>query len=193
MTETEFKARNGAWTPWAQVLCVECDYAALKDSPRAQHYARRFKVVAAMKRTEEVPCPNGNLLGVCDNCHCECWVRSDVALLQQVGFKTSELDWEGPFGWTLQQTGGMCAALVFSTETHEIVVTAMDGDIFVGEYPQPVEEWANPRRSWQSESLYRDDALRPTGDLTAMVEQCTRKVIEFVNNPLPDAKAPEAP
>lgn len=30
------KARNGVWTPWAQILCVECDYTALKDGPRAQ-------------------------------------------------------------------------------------------------------------------------------------------------------------
>jgi len=185
MTTSDTKARNGVWTPWAQVLCVECEYAALKDSPRAQHYGKRLKAVAAMNRTEEVGHPEGHLIGSCDNCHCTCWVRDDVALLQQVGFKSSDLDWEGPFGWELQQTGGMCAALVFSTETHEIVVTAMDGEFFVGEYKQPVEEWNDPIRSWQSESLYRGDAMKPTGDLAALVDQCARKVIEFVHQPAP--------
>ena len=100
------KARNGVWTPWAQVLCVECDYLGLKDSPRAPHYDKHLKAVAAMNRTEEVPQPEGDQLGACNTCHCTCWVRKDVALIQQVGFKAAELDWEGPFGWALEQTGG---------------------------------------------------------------------------------------
>ena len=177
------KARNGVWTPWAQVLCVECDYAALKDGPRAKHYDKHLKAVAAMNRTEEVDQPDGHQLGQCNTCHCACWVRDDVALLQQVGFKSSDLDWEGPFGWALQQTGGMCAALVFTADDREIVVTAMDSSFFIGEYKPPVEEWNNPNRSWESDSLYQDNEMKPAAELAVLVEACARKVIEFVHNP----------
>lgn len=97
MSAEPTKARNGVWTPWAQVLCVECDYAGLKNSPRAQHYPKHLQVVAAMNRTEEVARPEGHELGICNNCQCPCWTRTDVALLQQVGFRSSDLDWEGPF------------------------------------------------------------------------------------------------
>lgn len=182
---TTAQARLGVWTPWALVLCVECDYVALKDGPRAQHHASRLKTLAKTKRTEEVICPDGHLIAQCDTCHCACWVRDDVALLQQVGYKSSDLDWEGPFGWTLQQTGGMCAALVFSTETAEIVVTAMDGEFFIGEYKQPVEEWVDPHRMWKSASLYvsddRGSAMKNGAALEALVEESVRKVIEFVS------------
>ena len=180
-TETA-KARHGAWAPWAQVLCVECEYASLKGGSRGESYPRRLKAVATMARTVEVEKPEGNLLGSCSECRCACWVRDDVALLQQVGFKSSDLDWEGPFGWALQQTGGMCAALVFTADDREIVVTAMDGSFYIGEYTPPVEEWNNPNRSWESESLYRDDEMKAQGDLDALIEQCARKVIEFVRN-----------
>ncbi len=182
------KARNGVWTPWAEVLCVECDYAALKASPRAQHYEKHLKTVAAMDRTAEVERPDGHELGVCNECQRPCWTRTDVALLQQVGFRSSDLDWEGPFGWALQQTGGMCCSLVFQTDTREIVVTAMDGYFFIGEYRRipddsNEEPWMDAIRTWQSESLYADDELKSSTDLGALADQCARKVIEFVRNP----------
>lgn len=173
-------ARNGVWTPWAEVLCVECDYAALKDSPRAQQYSKHFDVVSAMERTVEVTRPDGDLQGVCNACRCNCWVRQDVALLQQVGFQASELDWEGPFGWTLKQTGGMCAALVFTAEGREIVVSAMDGEFFVGEYANTSSEHI---RMWMSSSLYEGDELKDTHALTAMVEECAQQVLAFLRSP----------
>jgi len=184
-TTTEIKARNGVWTPWAEVLCVECDYAALKNSPRAQHYAKRLAAVAAMARTEEVARPEGDLMGVCNDCRCKCWVRKDVALLQQVGYKASELDWEGPFGWSLEQTGGMCAALVFATEGREIVVTAMDGEFFVGEYENTDDEderWSTHIRTWTSASLYEGDELKDASALAVLVDACARQVIAFVRS-----------
>jgi hypothetical protein len=188
MTSTPITARNGVWTPWAQVLCVECDYVALKANMRtpAEHYAKHFQVVAAMDRTAEVGRPDGQLLGTCNTCHCSCWVRFDVALLQQVGFKTSELDWEGPFGWALEQTGGMCAALVFSTDDREIVVSAMDGTFFVGEYAvasEDDERWMDPIRTWQSETFDESsnlDSFDARGPLANFVDQCARQVINFV-------------
>jgi len=182
------KARNGVWTPWSLVLCVECDYAALKDGPRATHYDKHLQAVAAMNRTEEVEHPEGHQLGVCNICHCACWVRNDVALLQQVGFSSSDLDWEGPFSWQLQQTGGMCCALVFQTDDREVVVTAMDGEFFVGEYRRIADDsneepWIDAIRTWQSDSLYRDDEMKPAAELGVMVEACARKAIEFIRNP----------
>lgn len=180
----EIKARNGVWTPWSLVLCVECDYAGLKDGDRAKHYAKHFEAVAKMDRTAAIDRPEGHLIGVCNLCHRKCWVRNDVALLQQVGFKTSDLDWDGPFSWQLEQTGGMCVALVFLTETRRIVVTAMDGEFYVGEYVLADEGWEDQLRSWQSESLYvsdaRDSEMKDAAVLDGLVDECARQVIEFV-------------
>jgi len=179
------KARNGAWTPWAQVLCIECEYTTLKSSSRGQSYATRFKAVTAMARTTEVERPEGLLLASCDECRCSCWARKDVALIQQVGFKSSDLDWEGPFGWALQQTGGMCAALVFQAKGRQIVVTAMDGAFYIGEYAHADgadDSWDQPLRTWESASLYEDDELKSVPALTAMVDECACKVIDFIRN-----------
>ena len=182
------KARQGAWTPWAAVLCVECEYTDLKSGKHGDFYARRLKVVTWMSsRTEEIEQPKGELLGTCTSCMCKCWVRDDVALLQQVGFKSSDLDWEGPYSWALQQTGGMCAALVFSTEGRQIVVTAMDGSFYVGEYAHTDGEedsWDHPLRTWESASLYEDDAMKSAPVLEVMVGECASKAIEFIRNPV---------
>ena len=181
------RARQGAWTPWAAVVCVECEYADLKSSSRGETYARRLKVVEGLDRTLEVERPHDDqLLGSCNECRRPCWVRDDVALLQQVGYKSSDLDWEGPFGWALQQTGGMCAALVLSTEGRQIVVTAMDGEFYIGEYAHTEGEedsWDRPLRTWQSASLYEDNELKSEPALTTIVEECARKAIEFIRNP----------
>lgn len=186
--ETQTRACHGIWTPWARVLCAECDYADLKDTQRWKSYPQRFRTVIAMNRTAVVDQPEGNALATCDACQCPCWARSDVVLLQQVGYKASELDWEGPFGWELEQTGGMCCALVFSTEGREIVVTAMDGEFMVGEYvllkdDEDGDRWIDPLRLWTSASLYADGELKDAAALEAMVEECARKVIEFVRSP----------
>lgn len=183
-------ARNGAWTPWAAVLCVECEHTYLKSSSRGDRYARRLQVVAAMERTAEVEQPEGLLLASCNECRCTCWVRDDVALLQQVGFKSSDLDWEGPFGWALQQTGGMCSALVFTTEGRQIVVTAMDTTFYIGEYAHiegEEDSWDRVLRMWESASLYEDDEMKSVPALTVMVEECARKAIEFIRQPVTTA------
>jgi len=185
------KARNGAWTPWAAVLCVECEYADLKSSSRGEIYARRLQAVTALERAQTVEQPEGDLLGTCNSCRCPCWVRDDVALLQQVGFKASDLNGEGPFGWALQQTGGMCAALVFSTQGRQIVVTAMDGAFYIGEYAHidgEEDSWDRVMRTWESASLYEDDEMKSVAALTVMVEECARKTIEFIREPNPNAE-----
>ncbi len=181
-------ARVGAWTPWASVLCAECDYAALKDSDRARHYARHLGALSTMTRTAEVPCPDGDALATCDTCHCSCWVRDDVALLQRVGFRSSDLDWKGPFGWALEQTGGMCAALVFSTEHRQVVVTAMDGMFLVGEYERGGEEsWSTPLRTWESTPFCRDDEMRPEQEIELLVDECARNALHLVRTGLATA------
>ena len=188
------KARNGAWTPWAAVLCVECEHTDLQSSSRGESYAKRLQFVTALERTRNVEQPEGDLLGTCNSCQCPCWVRDDVALLQQVGFKSSDLDWEGPFGWALQQTGGMCAALVFSTEGRQIVATAMDGAFYLGEYAHidgEEDSWDRALRTWESASLYEDDELKSVAALTAMAEECARKAIEFIRQPAATADPAE--
>ena len=173
--------------PWARVLCVECEHADLKHNSRGEFYAKRLKAVAAMDRAAEVEQPEGLLLATCNECRCACWARDDVALLQQVGFKVSDLDWEGPFGWALQQTGGMCAALVFSTEGRQIVVTAMDGTFYIGEYAHTDGEedsWDRVLRTWESAAFYEDGVMKRASALTVMVEECTHKVIEFIRQPV---------
>lgn len=182
-------ARNGVWTPWAFVLCVECDYVGLKDSGRAETYARHLAALASMDRTKEVDRPDGDLMGVCNVCKCRCWVREDVALIQQVGYRTTELDEDGPFGWNLEQTGGMCAALVYAVEGREIVVTAFDGEFCVGEYAatddEDEERWNEHMRLWTSASFYEDGEMKGAWTLAVLVEECARKVIEFVHSSAP--------
>src|SRR5262245_28165539 len=140
MTTTTL-ARVGVWTPWAQILCVACDYAALKDSSRASHHARHLAALATMDRTAEV-------------------------------------DWKGPFGWELQQTGGMCAALVFSNNTHQVVVTAMDGFFLVGTYLASDTGWENPVGGrWESPPLYNGDEYLTEDQTSALVKECASKAI----------------
>jgi hypothetical protein len=44
-----------------------------------------------MQRTADVERPDVELIATCDECRCACWARDDVALLQQVGFRSSDL------------------------------------------------------------------------------------------------------
>lgn len=192
MSDETVKARQGAWTPWAAVVCVECEHTDLKGSSRGEIYGRRLKAIEVLDRALEVEEPEGQLLGSCNECRRPCWVRDDVALLQRVGYKSSDLDWEGPFGWALQQTGGMCAALAFSTEGRQIVVTAMDGSFYVGEYAHIEGEedcWDRPLRTWESAPWHEGGTSKSSSALAALVEECARKVIEFVHQSASTAPA----
>lgn len=134
-----------------------------------------------MDRTAEVACPEGDALGTCEKCGTACWVRDDVAWLQRVGFRSSDLDWEGPFGWAMQQTGGMCAAMVFSSDAQQVVVTAMDGFFLVGRYMATDEEWADPiGDGWQSSAFFDADEFIGEERMALLVEECARKAIEFI-------------
>jgi hypothetical protein len=168
---------------------LECDYEAIKDSRLAEIYAHHFESISKMQRSAEVACPEGESLATCDECKCACWVRDDVALLQRVGFRSADLDWKGPFGWRLEQTGGMCAALVFTTDAREIVVTAMDGMFLVGEYERvsgDESSWDDCLRAWESAPFFRDEDEPLTPDeMESLVAECARQVLEFVRHPTP--------
>lgn len=99
--------------------------------------------------------------------------------------------------FSLDQAGGMCCAATFSiTDDNDlplavVVVTAMDGTLYVGSYKrtdEPADEpihWDEPVAKWESAS-YIVDAGEFEGEykggeeLAAMVTECTHKVIEFV-------------
>lgn len=181
--QTTPTARRGVWTPWSLVLCVECDYADLMTGPRARQYASRIQLLAAMDRAAEVEQSDGEIRAVCNSCHCACWTRYDVALLQRVGFATSELIWEGAASWALEQTGGMCAALVFTHAQRRVVVTAMDDEFVVGDYALTDENWNDERRTWTSAAFYHDGDFKSDGELAVLVKETALKVCEFLSGP----------
>jgi len=71
------------------------------------------------------------------------------------------------------------------------VVTAMDGEFYVGEYALEDEGWENQLRSWQSSSLYvgegRGRPMKEDAALAILVEECARQAIEFIRNPAAEA------
>lgn len=120
------RARRGVWTPWAQVLCLVCDYALQTPETRALYPNRKQRPDPEALVADEDK--GGAPPAVCDECGVACWVRSDVALLQAIGYATDDCD---DLCWHMEQTGGMCAALVAPVAGHEIVLT-VDGDAISG-------------------------------------------------------------
>jgi len=162
------------------VLCAACEFAALDGRP---HYLRRIAYLASLDRAAEVICPEGDLLAVCDKCRAACWVESGVALLQRVGFAATELGWEnGAFAARLEQTGGMCAALVLTgpNERIQVVVTALDGEFVVGRYlveSDDDDSWGESTDSFVGDPLYEDGAL-----ISELVEEAARVAVEFLTH-----------
>jgi len=106
-------ARLGVWTPWAEVLCIPCNNKGtgsgmkkLKDGPAPADYRRG---------------------GRCDGCGVRLMLNEEIAFLSWL---------RGPVhGARLEQTGGMCCALVIDvSETEHIVITTMDGPTSIGHY-----------------------------------------------------------
>lgn len=125
----------GIWCPWAQVLCLACHGPVIKrGGPMGD-------VVISDWDRREIPVEpsEGEGIGSCDKCHRPCLVRDDVALLCQVRDALAQIG-DAP-AMHLEQTGGMCAALVGGNSTRTVVVSAMDGP-FVGVYNVGVEgDW----------------------------------------------------
>jgi hypothetical protein len=103
--------RRGLWCPWAEVLCVAC------------HDAKHPPVTANAKAAE--PAARALLdrcVTFCDECHEPIVVRGDVAILRNVKWIADASDTIP--SCLMEQTGGMCAALVFALgDSHVAVVT----------------------------------------------------------------------
>ena len=59
----------------------------------------------------------------------------------------------------------------------------MDGAFYIGEYAHidgEEDSWDRVLRTWESASLYDDGEMKDVPALTVMVEECARKVIEFI-------------
>lgn len=166
---TEGVARRGIWTPWAQVLCAPC-HAADSTSP------------VQVDRAVLVLRPDGQRMATCDQCQARCWVRDDVALLQRLGRRISALGPAWAAAWRLEQTGGMCAALVVTSGTRDVVAVAQDDQYDVGEYevdPGGETYWDESLRSWSSSSFYEDGDPVDEATLGAAVTACAREMVRW--------------
>ena len=114
------------WCPWAEVLCYSChgstfngygETIVMSDPEFAEYSALQ------PKQPEQGA-------GWCDRCGCEAWVPEPLDTLQRIRNKV---------GGQLDQTGGMCSALIVSDDIYgdapHFFVTALDGPIVVGSYP----------------------------------------------------------
>jgi len=172
--------KQGCFTPWAAIVCLGCDKKKLEESPgQGAHYEKRLTKLRTLDVEALVDCPKGDLLAMCDTCREPCWIRADVAILQRLHYRISELAWEGPHGCHLAQTGGMCAALIMTTTVtpanREIVATAMDGPLYLGEYD--TEEWVDPIRSEEIAQPHDPDTLREA------IDHAARTMIEWASSP----------
>jgi hypothetical protein len=105
----------GVWTPWADVLCRNCHDALGKEVTAK----REIKWPAGEKR-------KGDGQGYCTQCGAPVWVHEEIARLTRL---------RKLVGGDMEQTGGMCAALALCREDGgKVVVTNLDGFIFIGTY-----------------------------------------------------------
>ncbi len=95
--------RQGVWTPWAEVLCIECH----NESPRSQEPGRRpFPAVSLIG-----PGPD-EAITTCQKCGSQIALRHDVALLRDlvVAVQTRFAGDSRVKGAVMEQTGGMNSA-----------------------------------------------------------------------------------
>lgn len=99
-------AVRGLWTPWADVLCLDCHGPSL-----VGRGAFPDNVWAA--RLELVTPTDSEGMTRCDKCKCEIVVRKDVAELRELGHAVKKAFDGDPRlkEARMWQTGGMCAAL----------------------------------------------------------------------------------
>ncbi len=111
---------TGIFTPWAEVLCVDCNNARVDSIPQA----RTITDDEAASNPAE-----GN--AKCDRCdaavYCE---RDDVVFCQRVCDAAMTIGGDDGSAIELMQTGGMCVAAGYSTDRHELLVTESE------EHPQ---------------------------------------------------------
>ena len=176
-------ARQGVWTPWAAILCVACEQVVLDARPA--HYGKRRAFLATLDVAAHVAPSEGELLAKCDTCRCACYVEAEVALLQRIGFAASERAWEhGTVGVALEQTGGMCAALVLTDRARgvQVVVTGLDGNFVIGRYAveNPDEAtWDEPLDVAETAPYYEGGTLADASTLTALVSEVACIAVQF--------------
>jgi len=125
-------ARQGVWTPFAEVLCGECH-----DGNKPVWNDKPIIVGTAM-----IVGDDDELLAHCDTCDEVIWIRDDIATLANL--KRSLMMALYPV--EMQQTGGMCSALVmrFEPPDHKhvflLIITNMDGPFMLGLYRDD-EDW----------------------------------------------------
>jgi len=160
-------ARRGVWTPWAEVLCLPCDYARRPPETTTERWPTRKRAA-----DPEALLPSGYgeedaaiiaEPSVCDGCSAPCWVRCDVAALQALRYALADMTWTDDTipGAVMNQTGGMCCALTLTVAGHEIVATegmAADG-LYVGVYPEGCD-WDPGYMVAESEPLTFVEAAR---------------------------------
>lgn len=100
------KAKTGIWTPWAQVLCMDC-HGTIVDN-------KGMLSEGTLKTYNELrPLQEFNTITTCDKCKCEIQMDDGIAeehnivlALQALGFKAN-----------MDQTGGMCSAASVDLDT----------------------------------------------------------------------------
>jgi hypothetical protein len=120
----------GVWTPWAQILCRACH-----DSLPSDATAKRKINWPEGEKAE------GDDLCLCTECGRSIWVAADIAQLARLHTNV---------GGELEQTGGMCAALVIPRgDKGTVVVTNLDGPLSIGRYaPGEWEEGAEAEQEY---------------------------------------------
>jgi hypothetical protein len=89
----------GVWTPWAQVICLNCH-------GRGEGYTR-LRDEAWARRDEEITTPgDGCALTTCDQCGRDISVDATVATEHELAKRFKAMDLNA----SMQQTGGMCSA-----------------------------------------------------------------------------------
>jgi len=110
----------GIWTPWAQTLCVPCH-----NGTKGQSTLRPF--------APREPHESERRGALCDTCGCEITLDADVAVL---GWLRRRL-----CGGRLEQTGGMCSALVYPRPDGRVIVATVDGAAVVAYVYETMEAW----------------------------------------------------
>lgn len=146
MSEVEKKiaAIPGVWTPWGEALCRYCH-----DGTKGSNVKRDIQWVTEMR-------PEGEGVGVCTKCGTAIWLEEDVAQLTRL---------RAIVGGDMQQTGGMCSALVIPRpDGGTVVVTNFDTTLDIGTYKPGMWEEGD-----QNDELYRIPYWTPDAAAAAVI------------------------
>jgi hypothetical protein len=130
--------REGIWTPWASVLCLNCH-------GRGEGYTRIVDAAWARKDVDLDAAPEGEGLTVCDTCGITIAVSETVAVEHELVLRLKKLGVNA----SMAQTGGMCSAtevdLSEDGNDHLLLTDSEETDNcgeqwYVGYYPYAQDE-----------------------------------------------------